>query len=126
MAGALAAWIVVAAPTVHAASSASYQIPNAALDTAGGASASPSFRLTACVGSEIAGSSSSASYHIDSGCGASALALPSDFPPPVVGPPGAGATPIPTLSGLALALLVVALAALAMRRLRARYPNALG
>ena len=115
---AVTAWALVAAPAALAASSASHQISNAVLDAAGGTSTSPSHTLTACVGSEVAGSSSSASYHIDSGCGPSALAIPSDFNVLVAGNP----TPVPTLSGSVLALLVAVLAVAAMKRLRASRP----
>jgi hypothetical protein len=73
--------------------------------------------VTACVGSEIAGTQASASFRIDSGCGPSALALPRDFP---AGGGGGGATAIPALSDVGLALLLVALAASAARQLRAR------
>jgi hypothetical protein len=109
-------WTLVAAPAAQAASSASYQISSTVVDAGGGTSASPSHQLTACIGSEIAGASSSASYRVDTGCGPSALAIASDFP---LAGTGDNATPIPALSGLALALLVVVLAAAAMKRLRA-------
>ena len=112
---ALTALALVGAPAAQAASSASHQISNAVLDAAGGTSTSPSHTLTACVGSEVAGSSSSASYHIDSGCGPSALAIAADFNALATD----NATPIPTLSGSVLALLVAVLAVAAVKRLRA-------
>jgi len=114
-AGALAACGLVVAPAADAASSASHQISGAVVDAAGGTSTSANHTLTACVGSEIAGASASASHRIESGCGPSALALASDFP--LAGVPG-GPREIPTMSEFALALLVVALATLAARRLR--------
>ncbi len=113
----LAALGAVVAPTAQAASSASFQVNNAVVDSAGGTSASTSHQVTACIGSEIAGAQASTSFRIDSGCGPTALALASDFPPVVR--PDDGALAIPALSDVGLALLVVAVVALAARRLRA-------
>ncbi len=97
--------------TVHAASSASHQIANGQINGAGGTSASANFVVSACVGSEIAGSSASVSHRIDSGCGPTSLAIALDFPvvPPVV---------VPTVSGMSLALLIVMLGVVSLVRLR--------
>ena len=116
-----AAATFVAAPMALAdtSTSASFQVQAGTVDTAGGRSTSASHIVTACVGSEVAGSASSASFRIDSGCGATALlALPKDrgmggLPDTTVG--------VPTLSDaamLALAALLAAVAALRLRRHR--------
>jgi len=107
------AGVLMAAPGARAASSASHQINNAVLDAAGGTSSSASHTVSACVGSEIAGTQSSANHRIDSGCGPSALAIALDFP--FAGTP----KEIPSVSGAGLAVLVVLLAVVAIRRLRA-------
>jgi hypothetical protein len=99
-----------------AASSASFQIPNGSLDVAGGKSTSSSFALTACVGSEIAGSSASSSFRIDSGCGS---ALEVAKPGPASGGTAA-AQPVPGLSPTAALLLAALLCALAWRQFRGR------
>ena len=98
-------------------SSASFQVQNGVVDSGGGSSASASHSLTACVGSEIAGSQSSASHRIDSGCGATALFVPIVQ----VGPGGPGSTvPVPALGVEALFLMAAVLAAIAARALRRR------
>jgi hypothetical protein len=100
------------------ATSGSFQIQAGTIDTAGGRSTSASHVVTACVGSEVAGSASSASFRIDSGCGATALlALPKDR--------GMGGLPdmtvgVPTLSDTATFTLAALLAAAAAFRLRRR------
>lgn len=117
---AVAAASCVAAPAALAdtATSGSFQIQAGTIDTAGGRSTSASHAVTACVGSEVAGSASSASFRIDSGCGATALlALPKDR--------GMGGQPdatvgIPTLSDAAMLALAALLAAAAALRLRRR------
>ncbi|MEP6701698.1 MAG: hypothetical protein ABJB04_01830, partial [Betaproteobacteria bacterium] len=83
-----------------AASSASFQL-DGALDVAGGTSSSASFLLNSCVGSEIAGSSESASFKIDSGCGPALqfIAAIPGLPSPT------NAEPIPTLSATASIIL---------------------
>ncbi|MEO8484903.1 MAG: hypothetical protein ABI585_01060 [Betaproteobacteria bacterium] len=97
-----------------AASSASFQIQNAVIDTAGGRSTSATHVVTACVGSEIAGSSASASFKMDSGCGATALFVP---PTAVV---AQATVPVPTMSsaGSGLLMVLVALAGFAALRRR--------
>jgi hypothetical protein len=97
------------------ASSTSFQIPNGTVDVAGGKSTSPSFALTACVGSEIAGSSGSSSYRIDSGCGAGFKSTTPSGPGP--SPSTAGPQAIPALSGIAAALLATIVCLLALREL---------
>lgn len=96
-------------------SSASFGL-TASVDGGGGTSSSTSHVVTSCIGSEIAGTQSSASFRIDSGCGATALA--------VVRPAGAtgggGGTPVPTLGDAGLAILGSMLVALAARRLKRR------
>ena len=117
---AFAATSLVAAPAALAdtATSGSFQIQAGTIDTAGGRSTSASHVVTACVGSEVAGSASSASFRIDSGCGATALlALPKDrgmggLPDATVG--------VPTLSDAAMLALAALLAAVAALRLRRR------
>ena len=117
---ALAAASLAFAPAALAdtATSASFQIHAGTLDTAGGRSTSANHVVTACVGSEIAGSSSSASHRIDSGGGATSLA--------VVVPGGGGnglggpATPVPALTDAGMLLMVAVLCAVAARRLRPR------
>ena len=109
-------WVLAVAPAVQGASSASFQINNAVLDAAGGVSTSPSHVVAACVGSEIAGSSSSANFKLETGCGPTALALAKDFVVPAV---DTSAAPIPTLSDVSLALLAIMVAFVAMKRLRA-------
>lgn len=117
---AVAAASCAAAPAALAdtATSGSFQIQAGTIDTAGGRSTSASHAVTACVGSEVAGSASSASFRIDSGCGATALlALPKDrgmggLPDSTVG--------IPTLSDAATLALAALLAAAATLRLRRR------
>jgi len=99
----------------HAQSSASFKVQGGGVDTAGGLATSASHVVTACVGSEIAGSQSSASYRIDSGCGAVAL-----FVPTPAAAPG-DSVPIPAMSPGGIAALAIALlvaAALATRRSR--------
>jgi hypothetical protein len=111
---ALAAWAAMAAPAAHAASSASYKIANGGVvDAAGGTSSSASFQVSACVGSEIAGAQASLRFRVESGCGPGVLAIAKDFP--VAQQP----QQIPVLSGPALALLIGALAAVALKRLHA-------
>jgi len=98
-------------------SSASFQVQNGVVDSGGGSSTSASFALTACVGSEIAGSQSSASHRIDSGCGATALFVPR---PQAGGGPGDIPVPVPALGAEALLLMAALLAAVAARALRRR------
>jgi hypothetical protein len=107
----------MAVPAAYGASSASFQIPNGVVDTAGGTSASANYLVTGCVGSEIAGTSTSTNFRIDSGCGPSALSLAGDLPF-VISVPQAPPKEIPAVSGLGMAILAVALAAMAMSRLR--------
>jgi hypothetical protein len=100
-----------------AASSASFQIPNGSIDVAGGRSTSASFVLTACVGSEIAGSSASSSFRIDSGCGSGLKASSG-------GNGGAAAAqPIPALSTTAAFMLAAILCALALGHIRRLAPS---
>ena len=98
-------------------SSASFQVQNGVVDSGGGSSTSASFALTACVGSEIAGSQSSASHRIDSGCGATALFVPV---PQAGGGSGDIPVPVPALGAEALLLMAALLAAVAARALRRR------
>ena len=103
--------------TAQTQSSASFRVQNGVVDSGGGTSASASYSLTACVGSEIAGSQSSASHRIDSGCGATALFVPIVQ----VGPGGPGSTePVPALGIEALLLVAAVLAAIGARALRRR------
>jgi hypothetical protein len=102
--------------TAQTQSSASFQVQNGVVDSGGGSSTSASFALTACVGSEIAGSQSSASHRIDSGCGATALFVPV---PQAGGGPG-DTVPVPALGAEALFLMAALLAAVAARALRRR------
>lgn len=107
-------------PLTHGATSASHRIDHGVVDSAGGIAASTSHILASCVGSEIAGSSSSSSHRIEAGCGATALALPKEFPlPPGGGPPN----PIPATSDAALLLLGALVVAVAAKRLRSRDRN---
>jgi len=99
-------------------SSASFQVQNGVVDSGGGSSTSASFALTACVGSEIAGSQSSASHRIDSGCGATALFVP--VPRAGGGPGDIVPVPVPALGAEALLLMAALLAAVAARALRRR------
>ena len=110
--------LVLVAGEALAAESASFRL-DGVVDAAGGQSASASHVVSACIGSEIAGSQASASFRIDSGCGATALlALPKDrgmggLPDTTVG--------VPTLSDttmLALAALLAAVGAFRLRRRR--------
>jgi hypothetical protein len=106
---------------VDAAASASFQIPNGTVDVAGGTSSSTNYVVTACVGSEIAGPSASASFRLESGCGAALQAIAPPLPPN----PGSNTPGIPTLainSVLLLAALIGALAAWQLRR-RDRRPQ---
>lgn len=106
--------LVLVAGDALAAESASFRL-DGVVDAAGGQSASASHVVNACVGSEIAGSQASASFRIDSGCGAVV------FAPGGAGHDGAGATPVPVFDGPGLALLVaamVAAGAVALRRRR--------
>ena len=116
---ALAAASLAVAPVALAdtATSASFQIHAGTLDTAGGRSTSANHVVTACVGSEIAGSSSSASHRIDSGCGATSLAV---VVPGGGGNPSGSATPVPALTDAGMLLMVAMLCAVAARRLRPR------
>ncbi len=116
---AIAAASLVAAPIALAdtATSASFQIQAGTLDTAGGRSTSANHVVTACVGSEIAGTSSSASHHIDSGCGATALAVV--IPNGGGSGPGSG-IPVPVLSDASTFLLIALLFAVGATRLRPR------
>ena len=118
---ALAAASLASAPIALAdtATSASFQIQAGTLDTAGGRSTSANHVVTACVGSEIAGSSSSASHRIDSGCGATSLAVVVPGGGPGGGTSGA-ATPVPALTDAGMLLMVAMLCAVAARRLRPR------
>lgn len=97
-------------------SSTSFRV-NGVVDSGGGRSTSETHVLTSCIGSEIAGSQSSQNFRIDSGCGATALA--------VVVPSGNGGSPygtvgVPTLTDAGLAILVSILAVVAARRLSRR------
>ena len=116
---ALAAASLASAPIALAdtATSASFQIQAGTLDTAGGRSTSANHVVTACVGSEIAGSSSSASHRIDSGCGATSLAV---VVPGGGGNPSGSTVPVPALTDAGMLLLVAMLGAVAARRMRPR------
>jgi hypothetical protein len=96
-----------------AQSSTSFRV-NAVVDTGGGTSSSTNHVVTACIGSEIAGSQSSSNFRIDSGCGATVLAV---VRPDGGGGSGGAVTPVPTLTDAGIALLVVLMAVAAARKL---------
>lgn len=101
--------------SADAASSASYTISGDGFDAAGGVSSSTTYGLTACLGSEIAGTQSSATFRVDSGCG-SIVALSLNDPLAA-----AEAVPVPTFGGgseLVLSMLVAALAGAYRRRIK--------
>lgn len=79
--------VLLSATAAFGASSLSYQIAGGAVDVSGGSSASTSHRMVACIGASIAGSSTSATYRIEAGCGvlATSTTSPSN-PPPGPGP----------------------------------------
>lgn len=105
--------LVLLAGEALAAESASFRL-DGVVDAAGGQSASASHVVSACIGSEIAGSQASASFRIDSGCGAVV------FAPGGAGPDDAGALPVPVFDGPGLALLVAAMVAAGAAALRRR------
>ena len=72
----LGAIALLAATTVHGASSSSHQISAADLGISGGTSSSGSHALTSCIGSTIAGSAASGSYRMEASCGMVANAAP--------------------------------------------------
>lgn len=105
--------LVLVAADAMAAESASFRL-DGVVDAAGGQSASANHVVSACIGSEIAGTQSSASHRIDSGCGAVV------FAPGGADPNGTGATPVPVFDGPGLAILVVALVVAGILRLKRR------
>jgi len=92
-------------------SSASFGLV-ATIDGGGGRSSSSSHVVTSCIGSEIAGTQTSTSFRIDSGCGATALAV---VKPSAQGG-GGTATPVPALGEVGLAILAALLIVVAARR----------
>jgi len=105
--------LVLVAGDALAAESASFRL-DGVVDAAGGQSASANHVVSACIGSEIAGTQSSASHRIDSGCGAVV------FAPGGAGPEGDGATPVPVFDGPGLAILIVAMVAAGAAAVRRR------
>lgn len=99
-------------PLAHAQSSASNTILGANLNSAGGLSASTNNIVTACIGNDIAGFSSSASFQAEIGCGPYAIALAYD-----TAGAGASTSAIPALAAPALMLLATLMAVFVARRL---------
>lgn len=116
--GATLALAATLAPAAFAdtQSSASFGL-TASVDGGGGTSSSQSHVVTSCIGSEIAGTQSSASFRIDSGCGATALAV---VVPNGGGGSGGAVTPVPTLTDAGVAILVALMVAAAARKLARR------
>lgn len=99
-------------PFAHAQSSASNAILGASLNSAGGLSASTNNLVTACIGNDIAGFSSSASFQAEIGCGPYAIGLAYD-----AAAAGVSTNAIPGLATPALVLLAFLMAVFVVRRL---------